>query len=135
MKKNRHIKEHILEDKQCLFWCLVSLLNYRKLSFHLELSISWLMVLVFSFVLNFLVQKLSNTSLTTQKQPSRGASIKRCVQNIHLITGKHPCRSVVSIKLLATLLKTHFNGFSPVHMTHIFRTRFPKNTSKVTRQK
>ena len=35
-------------------------------------------------------------------------------------TGQHPCRSVISIKLLCT---------SPVNLLHIFRTTFPRNTS------
>ena len=37
-------------------------------------------------------------------------------------TGKHPCRSVISIKLLR-------NGCSPVNLLHISRSPFPKNTS------
>ena len=36
-------------------------------------------------------------------------------------TGEHPCRSVISIKLLWNL--------SPVNLMHIFRTPFLKNTS------
>ena len=35
-------------------------------------------------------------------------------------TGQHPCRSVISIKLLCT---------SSVNLLHIFRTTFPRNTS------
>ena len=43
-------------------------------------------------------------------------------------TGEHPCRTAISIKLLLTLLKSHFGKFSPVNLLHIFRTTFLKNT-------
>ena len=35
-----------------------------------------------------------------QKQPPRDVLSKRCFENIHKFTGEHPCRSVISIKLL-----------------------------------
>ena len=38
-------------------------------------------------------------------------------------TREHPCRSVIS------LLKSHFDGCSPVNLLYIFRTPFPKNSS------
>ena len=45
-------------------------------------------------------------------------------------TGEHPCWSVISIKLQATLLKSYFGkGVFPVYLQHILRTLFPKNTS------
>ena len=45
-------------------------------------------------------------------------------------TGGHPCRSVISIKLQSNFLEiTLRHGCSPVHLAHIFRTPFPKNTS------
>ena len=40
-------------------------------------------------------------------------------------TGEHPCRSVVSIKLLITLC----HGCSPLDLPHIFRTPFHGNIS------
>ena len=45
-------------------------------------------------------------------------------------TGEHPCRSVISIKLLCNFIEiTLRHGFSPVNLLHIFRKPFPKNTS------
>ena len=45
-------------------------------------------------------------------------------------TGEHPCRSVISIKLLCNFIKIIlWHGCSPVNLLHIFRTPFPRNTS------
>ena len=45
-------------------------------------------------------------------------------------TGEHPCRSVISIKLLCNFIEiTLRHGCSPVNLLHIFRTSFPKKTS------
>ena len=44
--------------------------------------------------------------------------------------GEHPCRSVVSIKLLYKFFEiTLRHGRSPVNLLHIFKTPFPKKTS------
>ena len=46
-------------------------------------------------------------------------------------TRKHPCRSVISIKLLGDFIEiiTLWYGCSPVNLLHIFETPFTKNTS------
>ena len=45
-------------------------------------------------------------------------------------TGKHPCRSVVSIKSLWNFIEIAlWRGCSPANLLHIFRTPFPMNTS------
>ena len=45
-------------------------------------------------------------------------------------TGEHPCRSVISIKLLYNFIEiTLRHGCSPINLMHIFRTLFPRNTS------
>ena len=45
-------------------------------------------------------------------------------------TGEHPCRSVISIRLLRNVIEiTLRHGCSPVNLLHIFRTPFTKNTS------
>ena len=45
-------------------------------------------------------------------------------------TGEHPCRSVISIKLLCSFIEIAiWHGCSPVNSRQIFRTSFPKNTS------
>ena len=46
-------------------------------------------------------------------------------------TGEHPCRSVILIKLQSNFIETTLrHGFSPVNLQHIFRTPFPKKTSR-----
>ena len=43
-----------------------------------------------------------------------------------IFTGKHPCWSVVSIKLLGNFIEiTRCHGCSPVSLLHVFRTPFP----------
>ena len=45
-------------------------------------------------------------------------------------TGEHPCRSVISIKLLCNFIEVALrHGCSPVNLLHIFRTPFLKSTS------
>ena len=45
-------------------------------------------------------------------------------------TGGHPCRSAISIKSQSNFIEiTLWHGYSPVNLLHIFRIRFPKNTS------
>ena len=45
-------------------------------------------------------------------------------------TGEHPCRSVISMKLLCNFIEVALrHGCSPVNLLHIFRTAFLKNTS------
>ena len=44
--------------------------------------------------------------------------------------GKHPSRSVISIKLQRNFIETALrHGCFPVNLVHIFRITFPKNTS------
>ena len=46
------------------------------------------------------------------------------------VTGEHPCRSVISIKLLCNFIEIKLrHGCSPVNLLHIFRIHFPKNFS------
>ena len=46
-------------------------------------------------------------------------------------TREHPCRSVISIKLLCNFIEiTLWHGCSPVNLLHIFKTPFLKNTSE-----
>ena len=45
------------------------------------------------------------------------------------LTGEHPCRSAISIKLQSNFIESTLrHGCSPVNLLHIFRTPFPKNT-------
>ena len=46
-------------------------------------------------------------------------------------TGEHPCRSVISIKLLCNIIEIALqHGCSPGTLLHISRTPFPKNISE-----
>ena len=46
-------------------------------------------------------------------------------------SGEHPCRSVVSIKMLCNFIEIILrHGCSPVNLLCIFRTSFYKNTSE-----
>ena len=57
--------------------------------------------------------------------PGKGVR-KRCRK----FTGEHPCRSVISIKLLCNFIEiTLRHRCFPVNLLHIFRTPFLKNTS------
>ena len=43
-------------------------------------------------------------------------------------TGEHPCRSVISMKLLCNFIEiTFWHGYSPLDLLYIFRTPFYKN--------
>ena len=65
-----------------------------------------------------------------QKQPSRGVFKKECSENMQQFTEEHPCRIVISIKLLSNFIEiTLCYGCSPVNLLHIFRRAFPKNIS------
>ena len=56
-----------------------------------------------------------------------GKSVLKICSNF---TGEHPCRSVISIKLQSNFIEIALrHECSPVNLLHIFRTRFPKNTS------
>ena len=66
-----------------------------------------------------------------QKQPSKGVLWKRFPENMHQITGEHPCRSAISIKLQSNFIEITLRHWcSPVNLLYIFRTPFLKNTSE-----
>ena len=66
--------------------------------------------------------------LLAQKQPSRGALMKRCSENMQKIYRKRPCQKAISIKLLSNFIQITLRyGCSPVKLLHIFRKHFPKN--------
>ena len=45
-------------------------------------------------------------------------------------TEEYPCRSAISVKLQSNIIEIALrHGCSPLHLLHIFRTPFPKNTS------
>ena len=68
--------------------------------------------------------------LKSQKQPPRDVPKKKCSEICSKFTGEHPCKSMVSVKLLCNIIEiTLWYECSPVNLLHIFRTRFTKNTS------
>ena len=71
-------------------------------------------------------EKLSSSEATVQRSSQEKVLGKDCSK----FAGEHPCRSVISIKLLCNFIEFALRqGFSPVNLLHIFGTPFPKNTS------
>ena len=56
----------------------------------------------------------ASCNLKLQKQPPRSVIRKRCSENMQQGTGEHPCRSMISIKLLCIFIEIAFrHGSSP----------------------
>ena len=112
----------------CLyFFKTVEKLYFRKcqrtITYLQKNSLSWISAK--SYLSNFF-----NPLKDLQKQPSWDVLIKGCPEIFSKFTGKHSCRSVISIKLLCNFIKiTLWHGCSPVNLLHIFRTPLLKNTS------
>ena len=54
---------------------------------------------------------------------------KRILKICSKFTGEHPCRNVISIKLLCNFIEIALrHGCSTVNVLHIFRTPFPQNS-------
>ena len=67
---------------------------------------------------------------TNQKHLSKGVLRKRSSENIQKVTGKHPCRSVISIKLLCKFIEiTILDECFLVNLVHISKIHFRNNTS------
>ena len=63
--------------------------------------------------------------LSFLKKPSRGALRKRCSKICSKFTGEHPCRNVISVKLLCKFIEiTLRHGCFPVNLLHIFGKPF-----------
>ena len=64
-----------------------------------------------------------------QKQPGGSVFRKIVLKICSKFTRDHPCRSVISIKMLCNFLEnTLWHGWSPVNLLHIFKTLFYNNT-------
>ena len=110
-----------------LFWTALHLL-YLILWLHYLFDASKWGIYINEFLVIRLKQ--SDKAFCHQKQPPRGLSRKGILKICSKFTGEHPCRSVISIKLLCNFLKiTLQHGCSPINLLHIFRTPFLTNTS------
>ena len=75
------------------------------------------------------LKKLLNGSLDLTSSPEMFLG-KDVLKICSKFTGEHPCRSMVSIKLLCNFIEIALqHGYSPANMQHIFRTPFPRNAS------
>ena len=73
---------------------------------------------------------MSYFRFNSQKQPPRGVLGKGVLKICSKLTGEHPCRSAILIKLQSNFIEITFrHGCSPVNFLHIFRTSFLKNSS------
>ena len=58
-----------------------------------------------------------------------GKGVLKMYRRTYKFIGEHPCRGVISIKLLCNFIEIAVrHGCSPVNLKHILRTPFPKNT-------
>ena len=65
-----------------------------------------------------------------QKQPSTGVLRKRCSENLQQIYWRTPMPKCDFNKVASNFIEiTLRHWYFPVHLLHIFRTPFPKNTS------
>ena len=69
--------------------------------------------------------------MTMLRSSHPGMFLRKGVLKIYsILTGEHPCQSVISIKLQSTFIEiTLLHGCSSVNLLHIFRKPITKNTS------
>ena len=86
----------------------------------------------FIFISTITVQLYyQNEKFQNQNKPPRGVLNKSVLKICSKFTGGHPCQSVISIKLQSNFSEIRLrHGCSIVNLMHIFRTSFPKNTSR-----
>ena len=102
-----------------LFW--KSLLNLKTLIWTNVYKINL-------FIQTFECWRDSNVQKSRTSHPE--VFLRKDVPKIYSkFTGEHPCRSMISIKLLCNSIEiTLRHGRSPVNILHIFRTPFRENT-------
>ena len=91
------------------------------------LLISNLIFLFFKEIssVNTFLSKIFSNNIKIQKYPSKGVLKKSVLKICSKFTGKHPCRSVFSIKLQSNFIEiTLRHGCSSVNLLHFFRTPF-----------
>ena len=79
--------------------------------------------------INFYI-KIRNTCSRISSRPK--VFLWKSVPKISSIyTGKNPCQSAISIKMQSNFIEIALrHGCSPINLLHIFRTPFPRNTSR-----
>ena len=102
---------------------------YRK-SLETHHKLRYVKLYTYIFYLNHAINKnLLNVFSLDKKQPFRGVSRKVVRKICGKFTGEHPCRSVISIKLLCKFIEIALrHGCSPVNLLHIFRAPLLKKT-------
>ena len=66
-----------------------------------------------------------------RSSPPEVILVKGVLKICSKLTGEHPYRSAISIKLQSNFIETSLrHGCSPVNLLHLFRIIFPKNTSE-----
>ena len=81
------------------------------------------------FIFNDRIIMINIKVINDKSSPSDVFFGKGVLKICSRFTGEHPCRSVISIKLLCSFIEiTLWHGCSPVNLLHFFRTPFPKNT-------
>ena len=77
-----------------------------------------------------LLATLQSEKLILRSSPSEVFFRKGVLKLCSKFTGEHPCRNVISLKLLRNVIEiTLQHGYSPVILLRIFRTPFLKSTS------
>ena len=76
------------------------------------------------------ISTIDCTSSTARDSPPDVLLGKGVLKLCSKFTGEHPCRSVISIKLLCNFIEIAlWHRCSPANLLQIFRTSFYKNTS------
>ena len=75
--------------------------------------------------------KNSSQNKIVQRQPPRGIPRKMCSEKMQQISRRTTMLCAISIKLLRNFIEIALrHRCRPVNLLHIFRTSFPKNTSR-----
>ena len=109
---------------------------FRKYKIRRKLWI-WSLLLKKYFMENFIFCAVSSLKCVTPNSHfNTEGALQRCFQEkvsskyTASLNGEHPCQNVISIKLLCNFIEiTYQHGCSPVHLLHIFRTPYTRNTS------
>ena len=98
----------------------------KELSYQLLFFFDRLNVILFKAVIACDQSKITSVRSNPTEEFFAKGVLKICSN----FPGEHPCRSVISVKLFCNFIEiTLRHECSSVNLLHIFRTRFPQNTS------